>query len=94
MDTHASTSIDDHLRAIAMDGLRIEKKNTVFGGDRAIFMVGFGSHHRHGERRFSGCVILKWRITHLMDGKMTNVAAFSNVAPNAVALPKSANKSL
>ena len=80
MDCRASTSVDDCFRVIAMDGERVEK-NTVFEGDMAIFVVGFGSHRCHGERQICGCMIFKWRITHLMDGKTMNVAAFSNVAP-------------
>jgi hypothetical protein len=43
-------------------------ENQFFEGDMAMFVVGFGSHH--GSRwQFFGCVILKWHITHLMDGK-------------------------
>ena len=45
-----------------------------------MFAVLLCSHRHNGERQFSRCVILKGYSTHLMDGEMTNVAVFSNVA--------------
>jgi hypothetical protein len=52
-----------------------------FGRGTAMSAVGFRlCHGCHGEMQFFRFVILKWRITLLMDEKMTNVAAFSNVA--------------
>jgi hypothetical protein len=45
-------------------------ENIVFGGDMAMFGVGFGLHHgRIGEMQFFGFMILKWQVTHLKNEK-------------------------
>jgi hypothetical protein len=48
---------------------RIGRK-IVFGEDTMIFALGFSWYYNcNGERHFFGCVIVKFCVTHCMNGK-------------------------